>query len=219
MPDPLSTYLLVGALMLGALGLFLAMPGGYTGMRRLGQLLLAAAGGSLVALLARYTFPTGTLAPFLICTLVALFGALRVITHPKPVYSALYFVLLIVAVTGLIVLMDATFVAAVLLIVYAGAILVTYVFVIMLAQQGRPAPYDARTRAPFWGGLAGFALLTVLTSYISVPPTRGLADGENGAAAQLRLDDAPSGDTADRSGTNAAADAAVVIGRRYSRSM
>jgi len=86
----------------------------------------------------------------------------RVITHRRPVYSALYFVLLILAVTGLLVLLEAKFLAAALVIVYAGAILVTYVFVIMLAQQATAAPYDARAREPFWGCLAGFLLLAIV---------------------------------------------------------
>ena len=60
--------------------------------------------------------------------------------------------------------MQATFLAAALLIIYAGAILVTYVFVIMLAQQsGGAAPYDQRSRDPFIGVVTGFILLAVLT--------------------------------------------------------
>ena len=55
--------------------------------------------------------------------------------HPRPVYSAVYFVLVVLATTGLCVLAAAEFLAAALVIVYGGAIMVTYIFVIMLAQQ------------------------------------------------------------------------------------
>ncbi|HPM23844.1 MAG TPA: NADH-quinone oxidoreductase subunit J [Phycisphaerae bacterium] len=151
--------LLILSLVLGAIGLFLVMPGGRTGRARVGLVTLAAAGGALAAGLCAGQDGRGLFAG---CALVALFAAVRVITHKRPVYSALYFVLLVVAVAALLLLMDAEFLAAALIIIYAGAILVTYIFVIMLAQQSRPAPYDAKAREPFWGCLAGFALLALL---------------------------------------------------------
>ena len=70
---------------------------------------------------------------FWIFSAIALVGAVRVVTHPRPVYSALYFVLTVFATAGLFVLLWAEFMAAALVLIYAGAILVTYVFVIMLA--------------------------------------------------------------------------------------
>src|SRR5262249_46884008 len=82
------------------------------------------------------------------------------------VYSALYFVLVVVAVAILLVLLQAEFLAAALLIIYAGAILVTYVFVIMLAQSAMKPTYDTQAREPFFGTLAGFILLAVITAQI-----------------------------------------------------
>ena len=69
---------------------------------------------------------------------IALAGAVRVVTHPRPVYSALYFVLTVFATAGLFILLWAEFMAAALVLIYAGAILVTYVFVIMLASSAVP---------------------------------------------------------------------------------
>ncbi|MCK4340885.1 MAG: NADH-quinone oxidoreductase subunit J [Phycisphaerae bacterium] len=155
--------LLSGLLLLGALGLFLAMPGGRLNIARVGWVLLAAAAGILIVFTVQLAAGDG-LGWFLACALVALFAAIRVITHKKPVYSALYFVLLIIAVTGLLLLMQAEFLAAALVIVYGGAILVTYVFVIMLAQQAHPAAYDAQSREPFLGCLAGCVLVSVITA-------------------------------------------------------
>lgn len=154
--------LLIAVLILGACGLFLALPGGRANRARFGLLGLAAAGGLLVAWLVRWLAPAENAAFAAGGGLVALLAAVRVITHQKPVYSALYFVLLIVAVAALLLQMEAEFLAAALVIVYAGAILVTYIFVIMLAQQSRAAPYDLRSREPFWGCLAGFVLLAVV---------------------------------------------------------
>lgn len=104
---------------------------------------------------------------------IALLGAIRVISHPKPVYSALYFVLTVAASAGLFVLLWAEFMAVALILIYAGAILVTYVFVIMLAQQVRTgataeaeetgaADYDQYSREPVLATATGFVLMGVL---------------------------------------------------------
>jgi NADH-quinone oxidoreductase subunit J len=104
----------------------------------------------------------------------ALACAARVITHRQPVYSALYFVLTVFASAGLFVLLMADFMAAALVIIYAGAILITYVFVIMLASQptivdgAHPTPaqqmadYDNVSRDPFIAATIGFALMGIL---------------------------------------------------------
>ncbi len=103
---------------------------------------------------------------------IALFSALRVVTHPRPVYSALYFVLTVFASAGLFVLLEAEFMAAALILIYAGAILVTYVFVIMLASQAttetattparQMAEYDSVSREPLAAAAIGFALMGIL---------------------------------------------------------
>lgn len=107
---------------------------------------------------------------FWIFSIIAIIGAIRVITHPRPVYSALYFVLTVMAGAGLFVLLYAEFMAAALVIIYAGAILITYVFVIMLAAQTVPsdkplaglAEYDAVSREPVLASAVGFTLMGVL---------------------------------------------------------
>jgi NADH-quinone oxidoreductase subunit J len=73
-----------------------------------------------------------------------------VVTHTQPVYSALYFVLTVFATAGLFLLLEAEFMAAALILIYAGAILITYVFVIMLAAEAT-APADSSGRAPLMG--------------------------------------------------------------------
>jgi len=104
---------------------------------------------------------------FWIFSLIALAAAVRVVTHSKPVYAALYFVLTVFATAGLFILLSAEFMAVALVIIYAGAILITYVFVIMLASQasegGLPtqalAEYDTVSRDPLIAAVAGFALM------------------------------------------------------------
>ena len=108
---------------------------------------------------------------------IALVAAARVITHPKPVYSAIYFVLVVVAVAALLVLLHAEFVAIALIIIYAGAIMVTYLFVIMLARQPGSPIYDRRAREPFLAVLAGFVLMAAVAGRAGDMP-----EGANRAA-------------------------------------
>ncbi|MGA3067475.1 MAG: NADH-quinone oxidoreductase subunit J [Tepidisphaeraceae bacterium] len=114
---------------------------------------------------------SGTGPYFWIFSAVAIASALRVITHPRPVYAALYFVLTVFASAGLFVLMFAEFMAAALVLIYAGAILVTYIFVIMLAASAQSgvtgtlpalAECDVESREPFTACCVGFALMGVL---------------------------------------------------------
>lgn len=143
--------------------------------RKVGGALLLLAGLTLLALVVHHSVYSGQTAHavyFWIFSAIALFGAARVVTHQRPVYSALYFVLTVFASAGLFVLLMAEFMAAALVVIYAGAILVTYVFVIMLAVQAQTvdsataarqmADYDANSRDPFIASAIGFALMGVL---------------------------------------------------------
>lgn len=166
---------LLTLLALGAAGLYLALAEGRRRIHVLAALLLAAAAGAMLALVAPRIAGGAIRGWFCVLSLIAALGAVRMITHHRPVYSALYFGLVVVAVTGLLVLEQATFLVMALLIVYAGAILVTYVFVIMLAQKPKPAAYDLEAREPFLGCVAGFVLLTVITTRLFTTPAIGAA--------------------------------------------
>src|SRR5438034_3295192 len=134
----IAPALLVVLALAGGIGTILLLPGRREApLRSMGGVVLFASGIILAAQLGKMAAGMGTY--FWIFSALAIIGALRVITHPKPVYSALYFVLTVMASAGLFVLMWAQFMAAALILIYAGAILVTYVFVIMLAAQASPA--------------------------------------------------------------------------------
>jgi NADH-quinone oxidoreductase subunit J len=164
--DP--AILLVALAALGAAGLYLALAGRRRRLNWAALLLLVAAGGALLALAAPRLAGGPARGSFCVLALIGVLGAVRMITHPRPVYSALYFLLVVVAVAGLLVLMQADFLAAALFIIYAGAILVTYLFVIMLAQQSGSAGYDRQPREPFLGCVAGFVLLTVIAARLFI---------------------------------------------------
>ena len=105
---------------------------------------------------------------------IGVMAAVRVTTHRRPVFAALYFVLVVVASAGLFLLLQAEFMAFAIIIVYAGAILITYLFVLMLAQQSTTDDtdagaswYDRTPREPALAVLAGFIMLAALTQSLT----------------------------------------------------
>ncbi len=169
--QPIALYAL---LVLGGIGVCLALPRKGVNPQPIGGLLAAGSAGLLLVFLGlragREHLPN---LYFYVFAGVALGAGLRVITHPRPVYAALYFILTVLASAGLFVLLSAEFVAFALVIVYAGAILITYLFVIMLATQAPTeqqvevlAEYDAVSREPVAATAAGFLLLGALTTML-----------------------------------------------------
>jgi NADH:ubiquinone oxidoreductase subunit 6 (subunit J) len=84
------------------------------------------------------------------------------VTLRNPVKAALSFALVVLSTCGLFLLQAAPFLMAATIIIYAGAILVTFLFVIMLAQQAGLSGADARSREPVLSCVAGFLLLGAL---------------------------------------------------------
>ena len=164
-------FAFLGLLALGAAGVALALPRRGTTPQVLGAIVAGLAGGLALLFMGLKAGPDKL--PniyFYIFALLGLGAALRVITHPRPVYAALYFILSVIATAGLFLLLSAEFMAFALIIVYAGAILITYLFVIMLATQSAEegqedvlAEYDTAAREPIFATVAGFLLLGVLT--------------------------------------------------------
>ena len=69
---------------------------------------------------------------FLLFAAVAIGAAINVLVQKHVLYSALSLIVLLVSISGLFILLEADFLAAINIIVYAGAIMVLFVFVIML---------------------------------------------------------------------------------------
>src|SRR3972149_8329697 len=86
----------------------------------------------------------------------------------RPVDAALWFALVTFSTCGLFLLQSAPFLAAATIIVYAGAILVTFLFVMMLAQQAGATIYDQRARQPLAATIVAFILLGALLVTIRV---------------------------------------------------
>jgi len=81
---------------------------------------------------------------FYVFSAVALGSGILMVTRKNPVASLLYMVVTLAAVAGLYVLFEAHFLAAIQIIVYAGAIMVLFLFVIMLLNLGHDYRQDIR---------------------------------------------------------------------------
>jgi NADH-quinone oxidoreductase subunit J len=158
---------------LGGAGIYFLLPRGDRPKVVVGAILGLSAVIAFIIVLATHVMssdPAGGY--FYVFATIALVAAARVITHSKPVYSAVYFVLVVVAVAAMLVLLHAEFVAIALIIIYAGAIMVTYLFVIMLARQPGSPIYDRRAREPFLAVLAGFVLMAAVAGRAGDMPER-----------------------------------------------
>lgn len=97
---------------------------------------------------------------------LALLGAGMMLAQHNPVHAALSFALVVLSTCGLFLILAAPFLMAATLVIYAGAIVVTFLFVIMLAQQAGISNADLRSREPFLASLAGLVLLGALVIVI-----------------------------------------------------
>jgi len=110
---------------------------------------------------------------FILFGAIAVCGAIMVVTRKHPMASALYLILTLFAVAALFVLRQAHFLAAIQVIIYAGAVVVLFVFVIMLINVPEDRlPVERATTVPVLGVLAaGFFILesAVLARRYSMP--------------------------------------------------
>lgn len=100
---------------------------------------------------------------FLLFATVAVLGAVSLILQRHPIHSALSLIVVMVSLAGLYLLLGAEFIAAVQVIVYGGAIMVLFVFVIMLLNAGA----EERTNLSRMARYVGVPLGMVLTGALA----------------------------------------------------
>jgi NADH-quinone oxidoreductase subunit J len=84
---------------------------------------------------------------FYVFGIVAIVAALLFVTRKSPVAAAMWLVTTMFALAALYIMLDAQFIGAIQVLVYAGAIMVVFLFVIMLLNLGHPSEVaDARGR-------------------------------------------------------------------------
>ena len=162
--------LLAVAVGCAAASLWLLLPRGESGARersarRFGMLLGAVALALFVATGHRLG-GVGEEATFLVVALVAVIGGAATVVTRSPVYSAIWFALALAGVAGVLLVLGAQFLGVATIVVYAGAILVMFLFVLMLAQPTGMAPYDRVSNEPLLSAVAGAVLLGLLTLFI-----------------------------------------------------
>jgi NADH-quinone oxidoreductase subunit J len=178
-PEVREVYLAMAVIILGAAGTYLLLPHrhGTAKPRRVHAVGAGLAGLSILLFALFWRVPEGALLSrlfFYLFGLTAVSAGLLTITTRNPIYSALWFAAVVLSTSGLFLLADAQFLSAGTVIVYAGAIIVTFLFVIMLAQMEGRAPYDRAARAPFRATLTCFLLFWALIyALFSVSPPSG----------------------------------------------
>jgi NADH-quinone oxidoreductase subunit J len=125
---------------------------------------------------------------FYLFGLIAIASALAFVTRKSPVAAALWLVNTMFCLAALYVMLDAHFIGAIQVLVYAGAIMVVFLFVLMLLNLGHPDELsDIRGK---WGKLAaGFVGIAVLAQIMALARStapRELVQPTGAAAASLR---------------------------------
>lgn len=97
---------------------------------------------------------------------LALFSALMVLLSKNPIHSVLWLIVVFFAISGHYILLNAQFLAIVNLIVYAGAIMVLFLFVVMLMNPGIETEPQKNIYIKLGGVVSGGLLLTVIISTV-----------------------------------------------------
>src|SRR5687768_15672372 len=190
MPTETQTLFLTATL-LAAASLWLLLPGRGTALRWAGVVL----GLASLGLLASQVSSLGHWARdgvFWILASVTIVAAAGTITFRSPVYCAIWFALSLLGTASLFLMEGAQFLAVATVVVYAGAILVTFLFVLMLAQPRGEAIYDRVSWEGLLSASAGAVLVGILTLTVTgvvqsgdVAPLGESAEGREALAANV----------------------------------
>lgn len=166
--------ILILTTLLAAIGMWLMLPRGTTQGRSVGIVLAVMAfglGASQMPRLGDWILQS----VFAILATVTVVSAAAAVTFRNPIYCAVWFGLTLLGVAGLFLLTDAQFLAVATIVVYAGAILVTLLFVLMLAQPEGKTTYDQVSwEAPFSAAtsmlIVGILSMTIGSVFGTAPP-------------------------------------------------
>ncbi len=126
---------------------------------------------------------------FAICAILAVAGAILLIAAKEPIHSALALILVMISLAVLYLLLGAPFIAAVQIIVYAGAIMVLFVFVIMLLNMGVEERTNFSKLAKYAGVPLGVLLLFAIAHFLAHSSAgTAIANGAAGTASSSTRD-------------------------------
>jgi NADH-quinone oxidoreductase subunit J len=182
------------ALVAGTIGLWLLLPTRLPLGKTLGSILVAVAGGLFAYDLPRLGDVSSQVV-FWFLSFITLAAAVAMIASQAPVYSAIWFATSLLGTAGLFMLNGAQFLGVATIVVYAGAIVVTFLFVIMLAQPEGHSAYDRIT----WGSLSKIlgvvtaaalvGILTFMLGRLKTEASQFTAEAAAAADANLRKAD------------------------------
>src|SRR5215212_4197787 len=104
---------------------------------------------------------------FWVLSVVAVSSALMMVISKNPVYSVLWLIITFFSISGHYILLNAQFLAIVNIIVYAGAIMVLFLFVIMLMNLSADAEPPKNMYLKMAGVIAGMCLMIVFVAALS----------------------------------------------------
>jgi NADH-quinone oxidoreductase subunit J len=120
-------------------------------------------------------YDTAEMVIFWIFAVPLVLTALGVIVAKSPVYAAMNLVATFFCMAGLYVLLSAHLIAFMQVLVYAGAVMVLFLFVIMLLSLGNEHLEKEKRRAmQYFGALGALALLAILAAAISRVPDQAM---------------------------------------------
>ena len=119
---------------------------------------------------------------FWFLSVLALGSAIMVVASKSPVHSILFLILTFFAISGHYILLNAQFLAIVNIIVYAGAIMVLFLFVVMLMNLNAESEPPQKNKYLLYGGtIAGASLLLVLVAALKQSAIGGMIETNNGS--------------------------------------
>jgi len=151
----MGDLVLVAVLISAAVGISLAVPS------TLGRLLASVFGIVGLGILLSRLVPIGHWGFstfFYFFSLVTLFAAVSTVSTRHPIYCAVWFGVVLLGTSGLLLLAGAQLLAVATLLIYAGAILVIFLFVLMLARPEGGASYDLDVFRPVVVSLVGIVV-------------------------------------------------------------
>ena len=108
---------------------------------------------------------------FYLFGVIALASAIAFVTRTSPVPAALWLVNTMFSLAALFVMLDAQFIGIIQILVYAGAIMVVFLFVVMLLNLGHPSEMAA-PRGKWWKLAAGLVGLGLLSEIMVIARTK-----------------------------------------------
>jgi NADH-quinone oxidoreductase subunit J len=175
--------ILLLATVLAAAGLWLLLPRGKQMGRTLGIVLALASLGLFASRLPHLAKTSIEEVVFWMLAAVTIIAATCAVTLKSPVYCAIWFAMTLLGTAGLFLFQGAQFLGVATIVVYAGAILVTFLFVLMLAQPQGHAYYDRVSWEALVSAAVGAVMIGILSMVITDAfSTRAVATEESTTA-------------------------------------